>query len=331
MPTETLFPYKTFDVEPTLHLSSPVVDGEPAPLLPREGRVSLHDLPADWKLAKLQVRATIPPDAMGSIGARDPRAVLTVHCGPTNLRAVCALEASDGSGNWIGSVELARVHLHERAQLYVTVTGSIDGIGDRWLAMSKPWSVDLQPPRDIEISGGEIPCRWRDFAETENGENPIDPAFHSEISYVDLNALGGPVIYLNEGIEGLRRLLDQRPGRPRLGKAVRETTLDLIAQPALVAMGNAALAAAIPDGSDEVDWPGESWQRGVLESLLPLMYPDRDPSAALVTAVDAMAGGDGALDIQTRLQAAAGRSIKVTNHTLSVLTALEASDGEEAR
>jgi hypothetical protein len=329
MPATALFPYKTLDVEPSLHLSSPVLDGEPAPLLPREGRVSLHDLPAGWNVAKLQVRATIPPDAMDAIGARDPRAVLTLHCGPTNLRAVSALRAGESAGDWIGAVELARMHLHERAELYVTVTGSIDGIDDRWLARSEAWSVDMQPPRDVEISGGEIPCRWRDFTEAGPGENPIDPAFHNEVSYVDLNALEGPVIYLNEGIDGLRRLLDQRPGRPRLGRAVREAALDLIAQPALVAMANAALAAAVPDGSDEIDWPGESWQRGVLESLLPAMYPDRDPSAALVAAVEATAGGDGARDVQTRLQAAAGRSIKVANHTLSVLRALELSDGEE--
>jgi hypothetical protein len=331
MPAETLFPYKTLDVEPGLHLSSPVVDGEPAPLLSREGRVSLHDLPSDWKVAKLQVRATIPPDAMDSIGARAPRSVLTVHCGPTNLRAVCALQAGDGAGDWTGAVELARMHLHESAQLYVTVTGTIDGIGDRWLARSKPWSIDLQPPRDVEISGGQIPCRWRDFSQAEPGENPIDPAFHNETSYVDLNALEGPVIYLNESVDGLRRFLDQRPGRPRLGKAVRETTLDLIAQPTLVAMANAALVAAIPDGSEGIDWPGESWQRGVLESLLPVMYPDRDPTAALAVAVEAISSGDGALDVQTRLQAAAGRSIKASNHTLSVLRALESSDEEERR
>jgi hypothetical protein len=329
MAAQELFPYKTLEVEPTLRLSSPVVDGNPAPLLSREGRVSLHDLPAGWNVAKLQARVTIPPDAMDSIGARNPRAVLTVHCGPTNLRAVSVLEAGDDVGNWVGSIELPSVHLRERAQLYATVTGSIDGVGDRWLARSKFWSVDLQPPRDIEISGGQIPSRWRDFTKAGPGENPIDPAFHGEISYVDLNALEGPVIYLNEGIDGLRRLLDERPGRPRFGKAVRETTLDLIAQPALIAMANAALAAAVPDGSDEVDWPGESWQRGVLESLLPLMYPDRDPGAALVAAVEAMAGGDSALDMQTRLQAAAGRSIKAANHALLVLRALESSDGEE--
>jgi len=331
MATEALFPYKTLEVEPSLHLSSPTVDGAAEALLSREGRVSLHELPPGWKQARLQARATIPPDALEAIGARDFRAVLTVHCGPTNLRAVTALEAGDGAGNWVGAVELPHVHLYDRAEIYVTVTGSIDGIDNRWLARSKPWSVDVRPPREIEIAGGQIPCRWRDFTETPEGEAPIDPAFHGEISFVDLNAFGGPVIYLNEGIEGLRRLLDQRPGRPRLAKSVRETMLDLIAQPALVAMANSALVAAAGDGSGEIDWPGESWQRGVLESLLPVMYPDRDPDAALETAVEAIVAGDGALDLQTRLQAAAGRSIKTAAHTVTVMRALESSDGEEIR
>ena len=333
MATESLFPYRTLEVEPVLQLSSPTIDGAPAPdsLLRHEGRVSLHELPAEWKLARLQARAVIPADALEAIGARDLRAVLTVHCGPTNLRAVTALDAGEGAGSWVGALELPRVHLHDRAEVYVTVTGSVDGIDDRRLARSKPWSIDLQPPREIEISGGQVPCRWRDFAETAPGENPIDPAFHGEISFVDLNTLEGPVVYLNEGVEGLRRLLDQRPGRPRLGKAVRDAMLDLIAQPALVAMAGAALAAAVPDGSDSIDWPGESWQRGVLESLLPVMYSDRDPDAALVTAVEAVATGDSALDVHTRLLAAAGRSIKTAAHTATVMRALESSDGEEAR
>lgn len=331
MATEQLFPYKTLEVEPTLRLSSPTVDGSAEALLDREGRVSLHKLSPGWKLARLQAQVTVPPDALEAIGARDPRAVLTVHCGPTNLRAVTALEPAEGAGNWVGAVELSRVQLHERAAIHATVTGSVDGIADRRLARSAPWSVDVQPPREIEIESGQIPCRWRDFTETPEGETPIDPAFHSEISYVDLNAIEGPVIYLNEGVEGLRRLLDQRPGRPRLGKAVRETMLDLIAQPALVAMANAALAAAAGDDSDGAEWPGEGWQRGVLESLLPVMYPDRDPEAALVTAVEATVTGDGALDVQTRLQAAAGRSIKTAVHAVAVVRALESSDGEETR
>jgi hypothetical protein len=330
MATEPLFPYKTLGVEPTLHLSSPTVDGSAEALLDREGRVSLHKLPPGWKLARLQARVTVPPDALEATGARDLRAVLTVHCGPTNLRAVTALEPADGAGDWVGAVELSRVQLHERASIHATVTGSVDGIDDRRLARSDPWSVDIEPPREIEIASGQIPCRWRDFTETPEGEAPIDPAFHGEISYVDLNTIEGPVIYLNEGIEGLRRLLDQRPGRPRLGRAVRETMLDLIAQPALVAMANAALTAA-GDESGGAEWPGEGWQRGVLESLLPVMYPDRDPEAALATAVEATVTGDGALDVQTRLQAAAGRSIKTAAHAVAVVRALESSDGEESK
>jgi hypothetical protein len=187
----------------------------------------------------------------------------------------------------------------------------------------------MQPPRDVNVSQGRIPSRWRDFTTTEPGENPIDAAYHGEISYVDLDAADGPVIYLNDGVKGVRPLLEERHGRTRLERAIREASLDAIAQPAIVAIANAALSDAAPgDDADEIDWPADDWKRGVLESLLPLMYPDREAEAALETAVTSMAG-DGAADVQTRLQAAAGRHLKSTNHVLGVLRALESLDEEQ--
>ena len=332
MATQVLFPYEVLSTDPALQLSSATVDGEPAPILPREHHVDLYEMDRNWHVARAQARVEVSAEELERVGATEPKVVLTLACGPTNLRATVPTRAHRRIPIWTGEVEMPRVMLHTRGELYATVTATVDGTPDRWLGRSRSWMVDLVVPKIPEIAGGQIPVKWRDFTTAEQGEDPIDPTLHSEVSYMDLEAADGPIIYLNDRVLGLRRLLDERTGRSRLERSVREVSLDLIAQPAIIAMGNAALVAARGLEEDgEPRWPTESWQRGVLETILPLMYPDREPEAALRTAVRALEEVDDAVDVQQRLQAAAGRSIRSTKHTLGVMKALELQDEEEDR
>jgi hypothetical protein len=325
MATETLFPYAVLDTSPTLRLSTPTVDGEPAPLLPREGRVDLSELADGWKEARVNARVEVPIDELEELGVRKYAVVLTLHCGPTNLRSTVPLEPSAGerSGQWTGAIDLPRMVIRDRAVIYATVTGTVADVPHRWLGASPKISVDLHPPRTPEISGGHVPVVWRDFSETDEGENPIDPSLHDEMSFVDLSLPEGPIIYLNERVPELRRLLEMRTGRTRSERAIRELALDLVAAPAMVAMANAALAAAGPsDDGGEAQWPGD-WHGEILRSMLPLMYPDREPDAALAIAVRGLTSGEDAQDVQSRLLAAAARLVKATPHVRGVIKHLE--------
>jgi hypothetical protein len=330
MPPTTLFPYPVLDTDPTLQLSGPKVDGRPAQLLPREGRVDLSERPAKWRAASVNVRVQVPVESLEQIGVRHHEVVATLHCAPTNLRATVPLEPDGGGGQWTGVVELPGDMLRERAVLSATVTGTVEGVAHRWLGRSQEVAVDLLPPRTPEISGGQVPVVWRDFSKTEDGQNPIDPALHDEMAWLDMSLPEGPVIYLNERVDGMRRLLEVRTGRARVERAVRETALDLIAVPAIAAMANVALAGADPPGEGgEPQWPDTDWQRDVLRTLLPLMYPDQEPESALSTAVRAIAGGEDAEDVQARLVGAASRLVRATRHVGGVVKALESLEGEE--
>lgn len=326
MPTTTLFPYPVLDTEPTLRLSGPTVDGQPAPLLSRENRVDLSELPGDWAEARVNVRVQVPVEELKQIGVSEYGVVLTLHCGPTNLRATVALEPSGGAsgGQWTGSLNLSRIVLRDRATVYATVVGTIDGVAHRRLGRSRDIPVDLSPPRIPEITGGQVPVLWRDFRQTANGQNPIDPSLHDEMSCLDMSLPEGPVIYLNERVPGLRRLLEVRTGRTQVERSIRDTALDLVAVPAIVGMANVALAASgSTEGGDEAEWPNSDWQRDVLKTLLPLMYPDREAEAALGVAVRAVTSGDEAQDIQARLLGAASRLVKATPHLRGVIKTLE--------
>ena len=326
MATETLFPYAVLETSPTLRLSSPMVDGEFAPLLSREGRVDLSELAEGWSEARVNARVEVPVDELEALGVRKYEVVLTLHCGPTNLRSTVPMESSgsEGSGQWTSSIDLPNMVIRDRAAIYATVTGTVADVPHRWLGASREISVDLHPPRTPEISGGQVPVVWRDFSETEEGQNPIDPALHDEMSFVDMSLPEGPIIYLNDRVPELRRLLDVRTGRTRAERAIREMALDLVAVPAMVSMVNVAIAAAgPPDEGGEAQWPDSDWQRDVLRGLLPLMYPDREPDAALAVAVRGLTSSEDAQDIQSRLLGAASRLVKATPHVRGVIKHLE--------
>lgn len=326
MPTPILFPYPVLTTEPVLRLSQPTIDGQPAQLLAHEHRVDLSSAPDGWREGRVSARVQTPIEELAQLGVRQHEVVLTLHCKDTNIRNVVALEPSGGqdSGQWTGSIDLPRSLLHDRATLYATVAGTVAEVPHRWLGRSREIAVDLLPPRIPEVTGGQIRVVWRDFRTTEENQTPIDPSLHEEMSFVDMSLDEGPVLYLNDAVAGLRRLLDVRSGRTPVERAVRDTALDLIAAPAMVAMANVALAAASPpEDGGEAEWPSVQWQRAVLESLMPLMYPDREPEAALTVATRALTDEGEARDVQTRLLGAASRLVKATQHVRGVIKTLE--------
>ena len=324
--TTTLFPYPVLETDPTLRLSNPTVEGQPAALLRREYHVDLSELADGWKDARINARVQVPVEELETMGVRQYEVVLTLHCGPTNLRSTVTLEPSGGerSGQWTGSLAVQGAMIRDHASIYATVTGTVGDVPYRWLGRSREVSVDLHAPRAFDTTGGQVPVIWRDFSKADERQNPIDSSLHDEMSFVDMSLPEGPVIYLNSRVPGLRRLLDMRTGRTRNERAVREAALDLVAMPAIVSMANVALAAAgPPETGGEAQWPDGDWQQDVLRGVLPLMYPDRDPDAALAVAVRALMSGEDAQDVQSRLLGAAARLVKATHHVRGVIRTLE--------
>jgi hypothetical protein len=326
---DVVYPYEILETEPVLSLTHPRVDGKPAQILAREGAVDLFSLDG-WREARVNLRLQVPGDELKRLGVTDYAAFASVNCGPTNLRYSIPLERTGMTDQWVGELSLASSLLRDRAELYATVTGVADGTPDRFLGRSAAFRVFLSPPASPEISGGQMPVVWRDFSETPDGQNPIDPALHDEISYFDIGAQDGPVIYLNTRVSGLRRLLEERPGRSALERSVRDVVLDGIAQGGMMAMFSAAVTAVRANADEgRVEWPAADWQKGVLETLLPLVYPDREAEAGLQTAVESMDSGEDAEELQARLQAATLRYLKTTRHLVRMIKTLESVADEE--
>lgn len=326
---DTVFPYDILETEPVLSLTHPRVDGKEVQILAREGAVDLFDLDG-WAEARLNVRVQVPGDEIKKLGVTAYSVVASVNCSPTNLRYSTVCERTGSTDQWVGEVTLPRTLLRDRAEIYATVTGMVGETANRYLGRSTAIRVYLSPPASPEVSTGQIPVVWRDFSEIEEGQNPIDPALHDEVSFFDISAQDGPVIYLNTRVTGLRRLLEDRPGRSALDRSVREVVLDEIAEGGLIGMFNAALTAARGAAEEgKADWPTVEWQKGVLQALLPLVYADREIDAALQTAVESMDSAEDAQDLQARLQAAALRHLRATRNLTRMIKALESLSDEE--
>src|SRR5262245_57396370 len=99
---DVIFPYQTLTTQPEIVLSAPVVDGNPRQILAREAHIDLFAAPKDWREARVNIRVIVPMEELTAIGASEVHVVATIHCGPTNLRAVHRLEPSGTGGQWTG-------------------------------------------------------------------------------------------------------------------------------------------------------------------------------------------------------------------------------------
>ena len=89
-----------------------------------------------------------------------------------------------------------------------------------------------------------------------------------------------PTLFLNKSFDGLPELFSEDP-RPRGERlTVAETVSASIAKSAWLAMFQTALHGIRVNENDEYDWPEISWQKDVLEQILPHIYLDLSNEAA---------------------------------------------------
>lgn len=322
MTDELLYPYTVLGSTPRLTVSNPRLDGHlNGDVLPREALVDLHSIEGPWKRVRLRAHLQVPAERLARM-TDEHTVVCTVHCPSTNLRHAVMMEADPGrAGSYSAEVELERLLLHQRARVEAVVAGTVEGVEDRYLARSNSIDVQISSVRIPEITG-DLEIAWRPFDKEIEGLPPLDPALHDQLSWVELDRPEGPRLWLNSSVTGLPRLLDERPGRPELEAAVRETVFDGIATSATMAMFGAALAAATElVDEDGPPWPGE-WQGDVLRSLLPLMYPEREVDDALQHVVETQDGAGGK-DIHMRAHAAVAKLLKTNSNAKRAIKALE--------
>lgn len=323
-----LYPYATLDSEPHLTVGNPRLDGQPdGSLLPRENLVDLHSIEGPWRRARLRAHVQLPADRLTDLidAQNEHEVVLTVHCPSTNLRHAVMMEPDPGRpGSFSAEVELERALLHARARIEAVAAGTVAGVEDRYLARSNAVDVQIAKLRIPEITG-DLDIAWRPFDQEHEGLPALPPGIHDQLSHLELDRPHGegPRLWLNSSVYGLRRLLDERPGRSSVESAMRSAVFDGLATSAMVAMFNAAIAAAVAlDDDDDEPWPGD-WKEALLRAMLPHMYPERDVEDALRHVLDNSRDPDGAVDVQERAHVAAARHLKTNANARRAVKALE--------
>jgi len=315
------YPYATI-VEPLpLVAETQVLDGymPPHDLLAARRSIDLSALPSGWRRAAFRLRVDLASELVED-EVKDVEVTLSIDCAATNLRFGVPMVPAARLGSYVADLEIEAGGLAHRAALRAVVAATIDGVPNCYYGQSEAWNVWLSPPETPQLTG-DLDVMWADFTGDERPAS-IDGAFRDEAYYIDLTA-DPPVIWLNEGVQDLRRLFDDAPRRSAVEKAMRSAHFHSIASSGWLAMFNAGIGAIEPDNAGGAIWPQNDWQRQVLQSLLPRIYPDLSPDDALQRAYEDDADSGGARLLQARAMAAISGLLRETSKIRAAIRAME--------
>jgi len=316
-----LYPYPTLAEPLTLAAETQTVDGAEPPidLLAARRTIDLSVMDHGWRRASFRFRLELPGSLVSS-KVSNVRVTLSVNCSATNLRFAVVMAPAARLGNYVGELEIESGMLAKRATLHAVVSATIDGVQDRYLGSSEGWNIWVNAP-EIPILTGDLDVKWADFTGDERPRS-IDPTFKTHAYYVDVTS-DPPVIWLNEGVQDLRRLFDEAPRRSAAEQAVRDAYFHAIGSAGWLAMFNASLGAIEPDTSGGAMWPTVEWQRQVLLTLLPKIYPDLASDDSLLRAYEDDLDHGGARLLQSRAMAAINGLLRGTQKLSQSIRALE--------
>jgi hypothetical protein len=310
---KVLYPYETLVGDVDLQVKSASVDGQavPADFLEPDRRVlAIAGIGREsWDLARLDIEVTAPQTEIKDLKAKGakPTALALLHGGATNMRQALRLDPDPKNpARWTGKVEVERPHWYGRLVLGSTVVASIDGTDGRVIGDATRWSISLDDVPRPPIHGN-IPVKWDNFHEPRSLPELRRVADQPFFVHLDSDQ---PILYLNEGFEGLRPLLDDRHRRPREVQVLHDQTRVTFAAAAWAAMFDSSLAAAAEASEpDEPELPSVEWQRSVLEILLARMYEERTLEDALEEVIRLLGDGEGFTTVQSRLVPAVSQQV----------------------
>lgn len=310
---KVLYPYDTLVGDVDLFVRDAMIDGRSVPIDFLEPERRLLAVAAvgreSWELATLAVEVTAPQTEVKEFIANGatPTAVALLHGGRTNMRSGTRLVPDPGNpARWTGKVEIDRPYWYGRLELGARIVAPVGGVTARVIGDATPWSVSLDDVPRPPIRGN-IPVRWDDFRNPTSLPELTRVADQPFFIHLDGDQ---PVVYLNDGFDGLRPLLEDRARRPKDAQVLHDQTRVTIATAAWTAMFESAIAAAAELGEHgEPELPNADWQRNVLEILLARMYEERTLEDALDESVRLLQQGDGYATVQSRLAAAVSEQI----------------------
>jgi hypothetical protein len=241
--------------------------------------------------------------------ADDTALVVLVTCASTRLRQGIRLRHVK-AGRWSGHASIQRQDIKGAVQLrpqlvrsssipdddalpFATRPGSIIAVGE-----PATLYVDQAPPSTTNFGfGGAVTILWEDFS---NSDEPwrrehADDVYHLEPFSSEAR------LWLNSRYGQLRDVLESNAKRGPEA-SVRDLTAMLIAQPVMLQLCTAALAALeIDEDSSSVSVPS-GWRGDAVAMVLPALYPE-EPSHEdrLRRAASELREADGASSLTARL------------------------------
>lgn len=274
MPEKVLFPYRFKQGAVSLTVLKARVDGEDAEQYVDSPahRVVLRSLDS-WSRAVLGLHAEISPDKRAELYPDQERQSppdelrVVMQCRATRWRSSMALQWSEESSAWEGEVELHNDLVRDNLSLHAVLvrTASMEEEAPRGYASSRHMRLATSPEWQVafdaspSLPGGYLDVRWENFGECQDyaklRQNP------DLVYYVDFES-SPPRLFLNEGVAGLREVLEHQGQRGPLA-AIREVLFGFIAQIGWLSLATNSLLS-IPEGMED---PEEEWQQTVLDSL----------------------------------------------------------------
>lgn len=296
------FPYPTLSVPLPLKVEGQLVDGAKPPydMLAARHSIDISGLQSSWRRVTFWIGVDLPELREGP-DVSDARVVLSLNCPATNLRIGVLMKPGVRQGSYTAELEIEAGTLAKKATLRAIVSGSVEGVPQRYFGESEVWNVWISPP-EVPLFSGDLIVKWVAFA-GDTCPATIDPAFRSQAYYIDITQ-DPPVVYLNESLPDLRRLFDDYPRRNAVERALRDSHFHSIASSGWLAMFNASLAGIERTDDGNVDWPDVEWQRQVLRTVLPKVYPDLSSDDAVQAALEDAGSADGSRLLQARAMAA---------------------------
>ncbi|MFJ5921253.1 hypothetical protein ACIQF6_01470 [Kitasatospora sp. NPDC092948] len=282
---------------------------------------------SEWSEARLRLSGGIPAKALDPSGPwQDVRLVAVLTERATNTRTATEFHRpADDGREWTAELYLRRCDLLDRASVAVHVVATVDGVPGRVIATSDvEWLVDVNEAtpalaRELEVkmvnfgAGGSRLQRFKESPWLVDTTGRI------------------PAVRVNTDFEGLGDLIGAAGGSGA-EKTVRELLLAQMCSEVWTAVFHSAV------GDLEVEEDGapvfpHGWQGEVLREMLPDVYPDRTPEAALREVHAARTGTSAAGwgELQARIHFAAARRADVPRTLSTTVRDLERlAQGDDA-
>lgn len=315
----TIFPYETLSSDLDLKLAGIELDGNPIPtdhVLSRDRVVSIFDAGVnDWERMRCsaEIRGHAPSVEAFVKKHGGIELLLVVSCRSTNVRqSFPVIKSKVDPALWHAQIELDRDNFRDKVTIQGILTATINSISHRPVAFTDSWLVYFDPTDSFRV-GGALKVSWCDFQAEE--APAIARRFQDAPYVVDLEQ-SMPVILLNKTFDGLEPLLRDSKERVGAERMLHDITRMSIARSVWLTLVCDAMAAvkAAGDG-EEPEWPERSWQKEVLDRVLPEVDTTKSEMELLQLASEEWRTHPGSASFLMRAEAVVGEMINA-NKTL---------------